>query len=312
MNNYKHFNIHERQCIAKYLYENMSLTSIAAILDRSISSVSREIKRNSNDKGKYMPSLAQAKADEKQKSKKNHVKYDDDVKEKIELGFTLRWSPEQIVGFHRSKNGQFVCHKTVYRWLRAGKVAKGELSVLRRKGKPYKRSTDVNRMSGGKSIHDRPAEAQERSEIGHWELDTVVSGKGSTACLVTIVDRKSRFLKSKLLPNRTASVVSFAIQSLLQDEPVKTLTADNGKEFSSYELLETILYTNVYFADPYASWQRGTNENTNGLIREFIPKSCDIGTYTEEQLQRYVGLINTRPRKTLAYQTAEDVHYAPT
>ncbi|MFD1898999.1 IS30 family transposase [Enterococcus termitis] len=167
-------------------------------------------------------------------------------------------------------------------------------------------------MSGGKSIHDRPKEAKERIRVGDWELDTVVGCKGTKSCLLTIVDRKSRYLKSMLLPDRKANRVAKAIELLLKNEVVHTLTADNGKEFSDFRQVERKLNTDVFFADPYASWQRGTNENTNGLLREFIPKGKDIGTYTEEQLQEYVHMINTRPRKTLGYQTASNVYLSPT
>lgn len=307
--NYSHFTIDERACIALYLRQNLSIPIIAELIGRHYSSVYREIKRNSDDKGNYDPSLAEVKANMRQTTRKNHVKFTIKTKRKIERYLLQRWSPEQIVGYHRTeKTEKFVCHKTIYRWIRQGKLLNGDISVLRRKGKKYKRRTDVNRMSGGKSIHDRPKEAKERSRVGDWELDTVVGCKGTTTCIVTIVDRKSRFLKATLLPDRKAFRVSKAINQLLRNEVVHTLTADNGKEFSDYSTVEQTLNTDVYFADPYASWQRGTNENTNGLLREFIPKGKDIGEYTEEQLQQFVFLINHRPRKVLDYRTAEQVY----
>lgn len=122
------------------------------------------------------------------------------------------------------------------------------------------------------------------------------------------MDRKSRYLLATLLPDRTAKRVSKAIRSLLEDKVVHTLTADNGKEFSDYQYVEDKLNVDVFFADPYASWQRGTNENTNGLLREYVPKGTDIGKFTESQIQEFVYKINTRPRKVLGYKTAKEVY----
>ena len=159
-------------------------------------------------------------------------------------------------------------------------------------------------MKGGKSIHERPEVANNRERIGDWEIDTVVGPKGTTSVLVTVVDRCSRKLLAKVEPNRKAQTVTKALLSLLENEIVYSITADNGKEFSNYEELEEKLRVPVYFADPYCSWQRGTNENTNGLLREYIPKGKDIQTVTQEELDHYVYLINTRPRKVLGFKTA--------
>lgn len=308
--NYAQFIIEERTCIARYLKDKVSIPVIAELIGRSPSSVYREIERNSDEHGHYDPSLAEVKATLRKKNKKNHLKYSEEQKQKIEPCLLQRWSPEQIVGYYREQGESFVCHKTIYRWLRKGKLLHGDISCLRRKGKKYKRRTDVNRMSGGKSIHDRPQEAKKRERIGDWELDTVVGCKGTTACLVTIVDRKSRYLKATLLPDRKAFRVARAIETLLKEDVVHTLTADNGKEFSDFYQVEEALNTDVFFADPYASWQRGTNENTNGLLREFIPKGIDISTFTNEQVQEFVYMINTRPRKVLKFKTNEQVYFS--
>ena len=305
---YSHFSIEERACIALYLSEGLSKTKIAQMLGRNHSSVYREIQRNSNDEGVYDPSLAQVKAETRLSTRKNHIKFTPEIKVKIEKGLLKKWSPEQIVGNYRDKGEEMVCHKNIYRKIRSGELFNGDLSFLRRKGRKYKRRTDVNRMKGGKSIHDRPKEADKRCRIGDWELDTIVGKKGTKSCLLTIVDRKSRYLLATLLPDRTAKRVSKAIRSLLEDKVVHTLTADNGKEFSDYQYVEDKLNVDVFFADPYASWQRGTNENTNGLLREYVPKGTDIGEFTESQIQEFVYKINTRPRKVLGYKTAKEVY----
>ncbi|MGM9898050.1 MAG: IS30 family transposase, partial [Enterococcus faecalis] len=250
---YSHFSIEERACIALYLSEGLSKTKIAQMLGRNHSSVYREIQRNSNDDGVYDPSLAQVKAETRLSMRKNHIKFTPEIKVKIEKGLLEKWSPQQIVGHYRDKGEEMVCHKTIYRKIRSGELFNGDLSFLRRKGRAYKRRTDVNRMKGGKSIHDRPKEADKRCRIGDWELDTIVGKKGTKSCLLTIVDRKSRYLLATLLPDRTAKRVSKAIRSLLEDKVVHTLTADNGKEFSDYQYVEDKLNVDVFFADPYAS-----------------------------------------------------------
>ncbi|WP_438723433.1 IS30 family transposase [Enterococcus sp. DIV1420a] len=141
----------------------------------------------------YNPSLAQIKADTRKTQKKNRSKYSLTLKQKIEADLLKGWPPEQIVGTYRTPEESFVCHKTIYRWLRKGDLVNGNLILLRRKGEKYKRRTDVNRMIGGKNIRDRPKEARDRKRIGDFELDTVVGCKGTKTCLLTIVYRKSRF-----------------------------------------------------------------------------------------------------------------------
>lgn len=147
------------------------------------------------------------------------------------------WSPEQIVNYYRQNGLSFICHKTVYRWIKIGLLQK-VVQFLRRKGRPYKRLSDKNIMRGGKSIHDRPQAANERTELGNWELDTVYSPRSHKTAIVTIVDRKTRLLKAKIVPDRKGKTVSDAIYNLLKFEYVKTLTADNGKEFSYHRKIE--------------------------------------------------------------------------
>lgn len=292
----------ERNCIAMYRRQGLTLSKIGELIGRSTPTISREIKRNSKPDGTYEPAYAQALANSRRAACKNRLKFTQEIKWKIESKLVIGWSPVMIWAFYRQFDSNFVSVKTIYRYILEGKV--GSVELLRRKGKPYKRRFDVNRMKGGKSIHERPEVANNRARIGDWEIDTVVGPKGTTSVLVTVVDRCSRKLLAKVEPNRKARTVTKALLSLLKNEIVYSITADNGKEFSNYEELEEKLRVPVYFADPYCSWQRGTNENTNGLLREYIPKGKDIRTVTQEELDHYVYLINTRPRKVLGFKTA--------
>ena len=201
--------------------------------------------------------------------------------------------------------------KTIYRWLYQKIIAKGNVNRLRRKGKSLKPKETRGKFNIGKSIKDRPKEVRKRETIGHWELDTVVSSRGkSKACLSTFVERKSRFLIAQVMENRKSSTFNFHCFTAFKDIPtnlIKTFTVDRGKEFAGYVDIENTLNIDVYFADAYASWQRGTNENTNGLLREFYPKKFDFSSINQKELDNIVTIINNRPRKCLGYKTPAEV-----
>lgn len=306
---YSRLTDHERNTIAHYYNkENYSFSEIARHLERSVSTISREIKRNKNEKGFYNPSFAQALAVDRRRELKNRSKFSLELKEQIEEKLEETWSPEQICKWFRMHGDDFVSVKTIYRYVKKGLV--GNVQNLRKKGVPYKRKSDVNRMTGGKSIHERSKEVNNRERLGDWEVDTVVGPKGTHHVCVTLVDRKSRILKSVISPNRKAKVISKCIIKLLKDEIVHTITADNGTEFAGFREVEKRLEVPVYFADPYCSWQRGTNENTNGLLREFIPKGTNIKSINQSSLDEYVRLLNGRPRKVLNFHTPAEVYAA--
>lgn len=294
----------ERIAIAAYYQEGYSFSKIGRLIGRPTATISREIKRNKKDDGSYEPAFAQELTNSRRAKCKNRSKFTLEIKWKIEAKLAIGWSPVMICMYYRKTDPNFVSAKTIYRYIREGKV--GSVECLRRKGKPYKRKSDVNRMRGGKSIHDRPAAANTRERIGDWEIDTIVGPRGTTYVLVTVVDRCTRKLLAKVEPDRTAETVTNSLISLLKDEIVYTITADNGKEFSNYRELEDRLCAPVYFADPYCSWQRGSNENANGLLREYVPKGTDISTVSQEDLDRYVYLINTRPRKIFGFISASE------
>ena len=316
--NYKHITTNERCCIANFLSLGLSLRKIAKHLNRNVSTISREVKRNSTN-GKYLAHIA---CENYAKNRKNCgakgkssnptlIKY-------IEDGLEKTWSPEQIAGRlrldYQDDKSMKIGFKTIYRWLYQKIIAKGNVNRLRRKGKSLKPKETRGKFNIGKSIKDRPKEVRKRETIGHWELDTVVSSRGkSKACLSTFVERKSRFLIAQVMENRKSSTFNFHCFTAFKDIPtnlIKTFKVDRGKEFAGYVDIENTLNIDVYFADAYASWQRGTNENTNGLLREFYPKKFDFSSINQKELDNIVTIINNRPRKCLGYKTPAEVFNA--
>ena len=312
---YKHLTTHERCCIANFIELGWSLRRIANHLGRNVSTISRELARNTIN-NPYNVADAQESYHLRRKSCGPKGKVSNKLlMVYIEKQLEKSWSPEQIS--HRLmidfplEFKMRVSHKTIYRWLYKKHLIKGNLKVLRRKGKSLKSAETRGKFNVGKSIRERPKEVKKREIVGHWELDTVVSSRGqSKYCLATFVERKSRLLIAKLMPDRKASTFNLYCKQALRHFPsqlVRTLTVDRGKEFAGYDELEKYLGTQVYFADPYASWQRGTNENTNGLLREFYPKKFNFNETTQDELNEVVAKINNRPRKSLGYKTPNEI-----
>ena len=265
---YTHFTIAERSKIETLLELGFSIRRIAQKLNRAPSSVSRELKRNPN----YQCDNAQERYNQKKVKCGAQIKLTTEKKEIIQEKLTQIWSPEQIVG--RLFQGK-LSFKTIYRWIYSG-LLNVSLAVLRQKGKRQKPKETRGRFNIGTSISQRPNEVKKRKTFGHWELDTVVSGRGQAkGCVATFLERKSRWYFAIKMSNRSASSMEQAIRelnTLLPETVFQSFTTDRGKEFSCYPIIEEELKIPVYFADPYSSWQRGSNENSNGLLREFFPK----------------------------------------
>ena len=301
---YSHFTIEERTSIKHLLEKGASIRNIAKDLDRSPSSVSREIKRNQLDHpihGGTKYSIKNANNTYKQRISKAHniIQFPLEVIQIIEQRIKETWSPEQIAAFY--KQDGFPCYKTIYKWINEGTILKGNRKLLRRKGKGGWYETR-GKFNKGKSIRKRDKKVYKRADYGHWELDTVISGhktKGK-ACFITLVERKSRFYKAIKSPSRHADVVAKLIIDYLKRFPpelVKTITTDNGTEFADRETIEKELNCQVYFCDTFCAWQKGSNENSNGLLREFFPKGYNLSRYTQVYIDKKVALINNRPRK---------------
>jgi IS30 family transposase len=295
---------------------------LARRLQRHPATIRRELKRFRRNPiwpycHYYLPDHAQRFAGEQRRRKKGTrwtaygplLRY---VKEKL----LEKWSPEQIAGrlplVFPDNQQMRVSHSSIYRWIRADRKEGGEWwKHLRQSGKkrrkPYGSGPRRSRIPGRVSIHERPKSAEERKEIGHWEADTVLGRSGR---LATHVDRASRYVLIGRMPDGTALQFNTASIRCFKKMPAKyrrTLTADNGSEFVEHQSLGARLGFKTYFADPYSSWQRGTNENTNGLIRQYAPKRSDFAALTPQRIARIEKALNNRPRKCLGYRTPAEV-----
>lgn len=316
---YSHFSIEEREIISKGLASGKSKGDIAKELGRSTSSIGRELKRNfSNFKKEYFPHLANnAYLKRKSKALKHKRlrssftrKY---VVEKIKLG----WSPEQISGRLKLDHPKYyVSHEAIYQFI-YDPVVRGIIDLVpylrksheKRKKKSYSRKTKRSLIPNRVPILERPKEVESRDKLGHWEGDSIVSSK-SKAALNTLVERKSNLVLISKLVRKTANNTKSTMIKRLKKYPKEareTLTLDNGCEFTKHESVTKEIGTKVYFAQPYHSWERAINENTNGLIRWYFPKSTDFNQVTSDEIKEVEWLLNTRPRKRLNYRTPLEV-----
>ena len=303
--NYTHITREERYQIYALKKAGLKQYEIAKVLKRNESTISRELSRNCGRRG-YRPKQAHNKSVERQSINARTI--DDATWQFAQDRLLEQWSPEQISG-HAA-----ISPETVYQRVYANKRAGGLLwknlrsQKLRKKryGKAERRGTIPNRVS----IDDRAAIVETRSRIGDWEADTVI-GKNHRQAIVSIVERKTGFTLIQKVERKTALAVSQAMIGLLKphQKKVYTITSDNGKEFAGHEEIASKLKADFYFAHPYSSWERGTNENTNGLIRQYFPKNRDFTTITQHEINMAMERLNNRPRKRLGYQTPNQVFF---
>lgn len=305
---YHHLNTFERVRIEVLSNLGYSARQIARELNRHHSTIARELKRNTQTV--YQAEQAQGLAQTRRSFSRPKDKKSKELIELIETYLRLTWSPEQI---SNTVLKGLICFKTIYRWIYDGTILLGDLKVLRQKGKRHKPRETRGRFNIGTSIHQRPKAVKSREEFGHWELDTVVSSRGqSKGCLATFVERQTRFYIAIKLDNRSATEMYRAIRELTEIFPIvifKSFTVDRGKEFACYHQIEQELGIPVYFADSYSSWQRGSNENANGLLREFFPKKTDLAQISDDELREALSLIHHRPRKCLNWKTSFELFY---
>lgn len=306
---YTHFSIIERSKLELLHSQGAGVRAIGRALGRSAGAVSRELKRNETDR-EYKAQKAQNAYVSRRGNSKPHGKWNPELAGEIEADFEKTYSPEQIQHSRKAKGLPTVAFKTLYNWLYAGLLSRGNLQVLRHKSKRQKPPEKRGRFTVGKSIRQRPQAIHRRETFGHWELDTVVSSRGkSKACVATFVERKTRFYQAIKMPNRTALSLEITFGVLAAQYPksaMQTTTVDRSKEFACHEALERLHSIDVYFADLYSSWQRGSNENANGLLREFFPKGHDFAQVTDTELEQALTLINSRPRKCLGWKSTHE------
>ena len=310
---YKQLTSEQRYTISVLLQNRTKQKEIAKAINVSPSTVSREIRRNSGVRGRYNWETAQANAVQTKRRKPGNHSINKDVMEEAKhLLVTEQWSPEQISGV-LAKDGKYISHETIYRMIRKDKAEGGTLykhcrHKLKRRARPVgsRRISIPNRTS----ISERPAEVDGK-RFGDFEMDTIV-GRGNHGAIVTLIERSTSMLfMRKLKKGKNAKELARTVIHLLSPfkEHVKSITTDNGTEFACHEMIGKSLGVTIYFADPYASWQKGAIENANGLIRQYVPKTETFEHVSHQQITKYSKKINIRPRKKLEFKTPYECFY---
>ncbi len=301
----------ERYILATLRKQGFNQAEIARELGRHRSTIGRELKRNSaRFDGCYRPSKAiERTAGRRARSRRNQRFTRTDLR-RVEAQLRELWSPEQICG--RLRGSLSISHETIYRHIWRDRFLGGSLHTYLRGARKQRRKRygaydSRGRLAGKKHISERPLAAEQRSEIDHWEIDTVI-GKGEYHCLVTVVDRKTGYLVIGKLRARTKEHTNHRTLRLMRRHPqqFKTITADNGTEFHDYAQLEHATGVAFYFATPHHSWERGTNENTNGLIRQYVPKGTSMAKLSQQRCDAIAQALNDRPRKRLGFKTPRE------
>ena len=301
----------QRYQISALLKMGHKRTEISEVIGTHKSTVSRELGRNCGLRG-YRPKQAHHKA----LCRRNHsrVRILPETWELIETKLRLDWSPEQISGWLSRHHAIQVSHEWIYQYILVDKQVGGDLyRHLRCQKKRRKRYGSYDRrgkLPNRVSIEERPAIVEQRQRIGDWEVDTIV-GKGHHQAIVTLTERKSRFSLLSKVKQRTADQVRKALIDMLLpvSDHLHTLTADNGKEFAEHERVAHELQVDFFFAHPYAAWERGANENMNGLVRQYIPKKRNFASVTTVELIQIMKLLNHRPRKCLDFMSPFEVFF---
>ncbi len=312
MNHYTQLTREERYQISALKTAGHNQVEIAKVLGRHKATVSRELARNRGLRG-YRPKQANAFAENRRQSKAVH-RISSESWARVELLLLEDWSPEQTSNWLQFEEDIRVSPEWIYQYILQDKKAGGDLykhlRCQRQRKKRYGTTERRGQIKGRVSIDERPDVVNQRSRVGDWEADTVI-GKQGGSVLVTLVERKTRFSVVGKASNRTArEVTSVILERLSPLAPhVQTLTYDNGKEFAMHQEISKELNASGYFAHPYHSWERGLNENTNGLIRQFFPKGKDLTDVTDAEVQKVMDKLNNRPRKCLGFKTPNQVFF---
>lgn len=307
----------ERFALSLLRRQGLGVRAIARVLTRAPSTVSREMRRNvwHEDRRSYLPGRAQLYTNSRRRRSRRNTQFTAADWVQVEARLRQDWSPEQIAGRFRRTGQLAISHETIYRhvwrdWRQGGTLRQHLRGARKQRRKRYGAYDSRGRVAGKRHISARPAGATHRSRFGHWEGDTVLGDTQHGPCIVTVVERKSGFTAIGHLRRRAAPEVNARLRRLFtaQPRPVHSLTLDNGTEFHSYRALEARIAVPCYFATPHHSWERGTNENTNGLIRQYLPKRTSMARLTQRDCQRIANTLNRRPRKRLGFRTPEEVY----
>jgi IS30 family transposase len=310
-----HLTLEEREVIAQWNASGKFQTAIAEELGRDKSTISRELRRNRSQTG-YFPARAHATAQQRRRERPLARKMDQpELRRLVCDELKKKTPPVDIAGrtklLFKDKKRQ-ISHQSIYTWIDAqAALGKKWERFLKFKGKPKNKRKNDGRLPNATPIADRPQVAEERKRLGDFEGDTV-HGPAGRGGLVTLVDRKSRYTLGEKVPDLKADTVTEASVAALKSVPRekrKSVTFDNGKEFAGHEELARRAGVDVYFAYPHCPWQRGTNENTNGLLRQFFPKGTDLARVSSARLNQVQELLNHRPRRCLGYRTPHEVFH---
>ena len=311
---YRQITFAERYTLGLLRQEGLAPAAIARVLGRHRSTIGREVRRNGTPRdGCYRPQLAEWYARGRRSRSRRNQQFSGADLQRIRVLLAGHWSPEQVAGRLRLEGRLQISHETIYRYIWADKAAGGMLythlrGARKQRRKRYGRYDSRGRVAGKRPISARPAVVETRTQLGHWEADTVV-GPGRP-CILSLVERKTGFVVIGQLGARTTTAVNRRATELIraQRHPVRTITADNGTEFHDYPAIERATGTRFYFATPHHAWERGTNENTNGLIRQYLPKRRSMATLTQQHCDEIAAQLNRRPRKRLGYRTPEECY----
>lgn len=305
--NYEHINRYERETIAEMRRNGVGWDLIGARLGRAGSSVWREYRRNRSCGGEYYPHAADEMAEKRRHIARKPLKIRGEIKAEVESKLKSYWSPEQIEGRFELEGREMASMMTIYNYLHTEEGEKHREYLRGPGGKRRENKKKFERIHDRVMISERPEEAAGRAVEGHWEGDTIRGPMKSSVCIMTMVDRKSMYLATGKMPTRAARHLNDAVEKATIGLPVKTLTVDNGMEFASHKKLSEKIDADIYFAHEGCPWERGLDENTNGLLRQFFPKGTDLEGVSEIELTHVTELINNRPRKALGFRTAKEV-----
>ena len=309
-----HLTQEQRYTIATMLQAGFSRKDIGGVISKDKSVISREIARNCDKRSSiYKDCLAQKKYNQRQKEKSRKETFTCSIQQYVEQKLEQKYSPEQIAGVAKKEGIACVSHERIYQHIWKDKRNNGKLyEHLRTQGRRYRKRGSAKDSRGiikdRVDISQRPPVVETRERIGDLEIDTII-GKNHQGAIVTITDRTTGMLKMKKLQSKDAAVLAGNTVDLLQDwKPyIKTITGDNGKEFAAHKTISDALEIEFYFARPYHSWERGSNENLNGLIRQYIPKKIDFSTITDEFVQYVENELNNRPRKRFNFESPNKI-----
>jgi IS30 family transposase len=306
----------ERYTLGLLRQRGLPPAAIARVLGRHRSTIGREVRRNrAHSDATYRPQLADWYARGRRSRARRNRRFTAVAWARVQALLREDWSPEQVAGWLRRRGELAISHETIYRYIWADKRRGGTLhqhlrGAHKRFRKRYGHYDSRGRLAGKRPITARPLAAERRTEVGHWEGDTMLGAGQAAPCVLSLVERKTGYLVLGKLPRRSSAAVNRRARRLILAQPraVQTLTVDNGTEFHEYAALERATATRVYFATPHHAWERGTNENTNGLLRQYLPKGQSMAQLTQHDCHRIAAKLNRRPRKRLGYRTPEECY----